>query len=52
VSCILGDGDPLRVAIEGGVVKYKENRAATLKILVGSRNASMRYAIITYPRFG
>jgi hypothetical protein len=39
VSSILGDGDPLREAIEGGVVKYKENRAAMLKIMVGSRIA-------------
>ena len=39
----------MRVAIEGGVVKYQENRAATLKIMVGTEPPSMRYAIITYP---
>jgi len=30
---------PVRAAIEGGAVKYKENTAATLKIMVGSRTA-------------
>ena len=50
VSYILDDGDSLRVAIEGGV--DKENRAATLKIMVGSRTAIHEICYYCVSQFG